>query len=97
MTHSDLALIAVIGIAAVLVLGYLIGDFLPILAFLATGAFSIFVLPSFSGSPDACLNHHGTCAGHMTEVAWTVLGVPLIVAIIIKVARGDRRAARNKT
>jgi hypothetical protein len=84
-----IALVVLVPVA--LVLGRCIGDLLPMLAFFAVAAFDIFAAPSIPGSPDACMNHHGSCAGHQAGVGWLAFGIPLAVAVAIKMRRGDKR------
>jgi hypothetical protein len=68
------------------------GDALPWLAAVAVAAFVIFVIPSVPGSPVACMDHRSNpCAGHINAVIGLAFVLPLCVAVIIKMARGDKR------
>ena len=75
-----------------LFLGRRVGDLVPMLAFLAVAAVDIFAVPSVPGSPVACIDHHGNpCTGHMNAVIGLAFVLPLCVAVIIKMLRGDKR------
>jgi len=72
------------------------GDLMPMLTFFAVAALDIFAAPAWPGSPDACLDSRAGCTGHLTGVGWLVLGIPLAVAMGIKMLRGDRRTGVSR-
>ena len=71
-----------------------IGDLVPAVIMLGTGAFVVWVLPSVPYSPVACLAAHGKdpCTG--TQLDWLVglaFVLPAALAVAYKARRGDRR------
>lgn len=88
-------MIAAVAVAIVLALiaMHRIGDLVPALIVLGAAAFVIFALPSFPGSPVACL--HATQGCRTTrQLDWLVglaFAAPAGLAVAYKTLRGDRR------
>jgi hypothetical protein len=74
-----------------------IGDTVPWLAFMATGAFMILIFPHVPHSPIACLLNQKEACGKPREMDWLMTCaflVPMGAAIAVKIARGDSRRGR---
>jgi hypothetical protein len=81
MNHAAALALAVV---ALLVLAGLIGDLLPMLAFIAAAAFDVLIF-----------RHASSRTGHVTMTGgmWLLLLLPLATAVAVKMLRGDRRGA----